>query len=798
MDETADRASLDAYGRRLVDGAGGVVFFPIRHHSPACALHLARALAELRPRAVLVEMPADFAPLLPLILDPGTCAPVAVVAVAEQPGERLSVLGYWPFSGTAPELVALRMAAGLEARIVLGDLPTTARLARHAAGQEPVILTDEQPLAYSDYARGLAARVGARDFNEAWDRLFEARAAETDWRGFFRDVGVHCLLSRRTATADTMASDGTLAREAFMRVALADSITTPGAGPVAVVTGGFHTPALLEAAAESPIPATAPSKVYLVRYGHANLDRINGYGAGMPSPRYYERLHDAVLAGTPDPFTAVATDVLLDLGERLRRDDPGFAPPFPALVVAVQQALGLAELRGLAGPGRSEILDAARSCFLKGEDPRFGSPLMDMLHRELTGEAIGNVPRGVGSPPLVEAVRVRGRALGFKVEDGQERRRELDIHRNNRHRAASRFLHTMSLLETGFARCVQGPDWGNRIGTGVLFEVWTYAWSPLVEGRLVTLSTEGDMIERVAVSLLMQRAAVLQEAGDGRDAEAASHLLLAAAQAGVAAAHGPLLALLADAVAADPEFARVVRCLVMLDGLWRGRQVLGLTSKPELQPLRAACFRRAIDLIPSLANTAPDRAGRAAVALADLHHALETATDGTLDRELFNESVAALLARDLPSIVAGAVSTLAFLANRLPAADLAACIGGALAGGSADPADRAAPLAGLMTVQPALLRRCKAVLAGLDDAFEQMEEESFIAVLPHLRLALAALDPYETDDLAERIATLRGLATPLTLPAGDVPEPEMLANAARALALSCLLAEDGLADWVAA
>ncbi|MGI3777315.1 MAG: DUF5682 family protein [Janthinobacterium lividum] len=797
MDAAADRASLDAYGRRLVEGAGGLVFFPIRHHSPACALHLARGLAELRPRAVLVEMPADFTPLLPLILDPATRAPIAVVAVAEQPGERPSVLGYWPLSATAPEFVALRMAAGQGARLVLGDLPTTARLARRATEPEPVILTDEQPLAYSDYARGLVARVGARDFNEAWDRLFEARAAETDWRGFFRDVGIHCLLSRRTATADAMAADGTLAREAFMRTALADAVETPGVGPVAVVTGGFHTPALLDAAAEPPVPATAPSKTYLVRYGHANLDRINGYGAGMPSPRYYERLHDTVLAGQADPFASVATDVLLGLGERLRREDPGFAPPFPTLVTAVAQARDLAELRGLAGPGRSEILDAARSCFLKGEDPRFGSPLMDMLHRELTGEAIGDVPRGAGSPPLVEMVRVRGRALGFKVEDGQERRRELDIHRNARHRAASRFLHAMSLLETGFARRIQGPDWGNRVGTGVLFEVWTYAWSPLVEGRLVTLSVDGDTIERVATSLLMQRAAALGEAGNGRDAEAASRLLLAGAQAGVAAAQGPLLALLVDAVAADPEFARVVRCLGTLDGLWRGRQVLGLTGAPELQTLRAACFRRAIDLMPSLADAAPDRAGQAAAALADLHHALETSTDGTLDRALFDEGVAALLAGTLPLVVAGAVSTLAFLAARLPAADLAACICGALAGAAADPADRAAPLAGLMAVQPALLRRCEAVLTGLDDAFEHMAEEAFIAVLPHLRLALAVLDPHETDDLAERVSTLRGLAAPLTLPAGEIPEAEMLANAARALALSRLLAEDGLADWAA-
>ncbi len=286
--EADDRAAMLAYGRRVVSGAGGVFHFPIRHHSPACALHLARALHEIRPRAVVVEMPADFAPVLPLILDPATRPPVAVVSVQAEAGEGgPSVIGYWPLSATAPEWVALQTAAALGARTVLADLPAQRRLdLPDAAGGGPAVLTDERPLAYSDYAQGLVARLGARDFNEAWDRLCESRAAEADWRGFFADVGVHCALGRRTASAASMAADGTLAREAYMRAALAAAVAE--GGPIAVVTGGFHTSALLDPPDEAPPPeprSPPPSRAYLVRYAHASLDRINGYGAGMPSPR---------------------------------------------------------------------------------------------------------------------------------------------------------------------------------------------------------------------------------------------------------------------------------------------------------------------------------------------------------------------------------------------------------------------------------------------------------------------------------------------------------------------------------
>lgn len=793
---TVDRTRLEAYGRRLCAGEGGVFHFPIRHHSPACALHLARAFAEIRPRVVVIEMPADFSGLLPLVLDPETRPPVALVALGEPAaGDVPSVMGYWPLSATAPEFVALRLAAALDARIVLADLPTRARLTEDQAPETgPVVLTDEHALAFSDYARGLVARVGARDFNETWDRLFEARAAEGDWRAFFADVGAHCALGRLTTMDSEMAADGTLARESFMRASLAQAVADAQGATVAVVTGGFHTPALVDIVAPPPLAAEGSAKTYLVRYAHASLDRINGYAAGMPSPRYYERLHASVEAGEARPFEAVATEMLLGLAARLRRDRPGFAPPLPSVIAALEQARGLAALRGLAGPGRCEILDAARSCFLKDEDPRFGSPLMEMLHRELAGEGIGDVPRGAGSPPLVEAVRARARALGFKVEDGQERRRELDIHRKDRHRAASRFLHAMALLETGFGRLVKGPDWTAGLQTGILFEAWTCAWSPPVEGRLVALSGEGDSLEQVAMTLLRRRAIALSEAGESRDSAAAARLVLVAAQAGIAAAQGALLPYLAEAIATDPDFARVVACLGTLDGLWSGRRVLGLTGAPALEPLRKACYRRAIDLMPNLADAAPERVAAAASALAGLGHILDTG-GAEFDREVFDEAVAALLARALPPLIEGVVGALAHLAGRLDGASLADRVAGALAGAVVDPAERVAPLAGLILVQPALLRHCAAILPGIDTAFEAMDEADFLEILPHLRFALTALDPHETDDLAARIAAMKGIAGPLLRPTGDLTEAELLANAGCSRELEALLIDDGLGDW---
>ncbi|MBY3251715.1 DUF5682 family protein [Rhizobium laguerreae] len=830
----AERQDFLAYGQRLTSGEGGFFFFPIRHHSPACALHLARALAEIRPRAIVLEMPADFAPLLPLLSHPDIRLPIAIVSVADgekTSDERLPV-GYWPFSATSPEWAALRLAGEFGSAVILADRESGARLAaareekKGESGEDgedeprqdepredetgPALFTDEGQLAYSHYADGLVKRLGVRDFNEAWDRLFESRAAEKDWRGFFRDVGIHCALSRLATPAEEIAADDTLAREACMRAAMAKTEALSGDGPIAVITGGFHTPVMIDPPAERPEeaklqPEARPgiqSKSYLIRYTHDHLDRINGYGAGMPSPRWYERLQQRVADGYDDPFTEAATDVVLDLTQRLRRDRPNFTPPLPSLAATVGQAQALADLRGLQGPGRAEILDAARSCLMKGEDPRSGSPLMEALFAELTGEGIGEVPRGAGAPPLVEAVRRRARALGFRIEDGTERNRLLDIHRKPRHLAASRFLHVMTLLGTGFGRCLRGPDWAGGIATDVLFEEWTYRWSPAVESRLVALSIDGDTVERAADAILARRVQALGEEGQAKNAHAAIRLLMIAAQAGLARSCGALIAAIGPAVATDPDFGRVAVCLSMLDNLQRGRKALGFAGIPGPDELRLIAYRRAIDLLPDLETAKDEDVPRYVDALATLNEIAEVGAQAgegeqPLDLDLLDEGVAALIDADLAPRAAGAVAAIGHMSGRVSAEALATRVIGPLQFSVGAPPARVEALAGLLAVQPALLKRTPALLERLDLVLAGFDEADFIEVLPSLRLAFTALAPDETDALAAVIAQAKGSDLDLAPRfSGGLTEAEMLANARLNASFAELMQADGLGSWL--
>src|SRR5262245_19670025 len=244
-----------------------IVYFPIRHHSPPCARHLEQLIPERNRQAVLIEGPASFTSLIPLVLHPKTKAPFAIYTsfVQEQPdleagsfaAKAAALLGpprhaaYYPFCDYSPELVALRVGAeiGASLRFVDLDYPNQVRAEREAAKEAgaPRIesLLAERHFKRSRYLQALARRAGCRDHNDLWDHLFETRvkgdgvdhaAVET----FIQDVAAWCHFARVDASAAELEADGTMARESAMAAAVQEEIVR-GTEQIIVVTGGFHT-----------------------------------------------------------------------------------------------------------------------------------------------------------------------------------------------------------------------------------------------------------------------------------------------------------------------------------------------------------------------------------------------------------------------------------------------------------------------------------------------------------------------------------------------------------------------------
>ena len=785
----------------LSDEALAIHIVPVRHHSPACAWHLRVMIEAVAPAMILVEGPCDYDPLIPLLAGAGTAPPVAVVSIVPHSDGGGRTVSYFPFCAHSPEYVAIRESAERKIPLCFIDLPADDKAMIAGGGERdsaPQLLLDEQAFDSSDYVRALAERLGCRDGNEVWDHLFETRIGRGGWQAFFRDVGQYCRLMRQSCARARIEEDGTLDREAQMIGHLA-AARDRVSGPILVVVGGFHASALAEAlpdlaAAPGPKPASASASPYLIRYGYRQLNALAGYSAGLPLPAYYEALWSAAGAGEADPFGRVAEDLLSGFCAHLRQSLPGAAPSVPVIVSALENAHRLAALRGRPGPLRDDLLDACRSTLLKGEESGF-SPVMAELAAFLTGSAIGDVPPSAGSPPLVEAVRERARRLGFRVDDGERRSRELDIYRKPRHREASRFLHAMTFIDAGFAQRTGGPDFRSGVNLDRLVETWSVMWSPMVEARLIERSADGDSLEAATAAELERRVRALADEGRSGDALAAVALFAAACRAGIGERIGALLPMIEAEIVRDSDLGTVAPALRDLVTLWRSRATLGDSDRDATARLIGAVWRRALFLLPDLVRAGAERIGAALEAMAVLREIVSPSADPVpaIDAELFDEAVAALLEAPLDPTLAGAVAALALLSGRLDEAQFGERLAGELGGAYPETARRIFWLRGVIAISRELLWRVPALVDTADRALESLSDEGFVELLPHLRLAFAELDPREIDRLAATVGERHGLDPSGLVAVHEFSADELESNLRADRDLAAMLAAEGLA-----
>lgn len=873
-----------------------VVFVPVRHHSPACAWALRELLRELRPAAILIEGPDDVNSLLPLMSEAQTRPPVAWLcqAVREQPAapsdgtdDAAPEAGadadpaaprtdtrssFYPFCDYSPEWIAIREGAALGAQVALIDLPWQDK-AWEREGDEGDAETlgtaarsqmEERHFAHSRYLTAMARQLGCADHHDLWDRLFELRSTpqRDDWRSLFTDVFHWCAMARLDYEPEVLEAELSLPRERHMAAHI-QRWRAQVQGTIVVVTGGFHTPELLRlcaanadakptskarkakatpAAKAAKASAAAAPNAWLIRYSFEQLDALNGYSAGMPSPGYYQRVWEAwnrseadasalsasrplglpraVQAepvearhslGQPSPFTAVALDVLTGYAQQTRQQDQADAISTALVQAAALQAQRLADLRRNAGPGRQDLLDAIRSCFVKGAIDEGTRGFTADLRAYLSGTRMGEVPPSAGSPPLIEDARRLARAAGVRLDDTTARTTRLDLYRKPTHRVRSRFFQAMAYLDTGLARWVNGPDFLAGTRLNLLFEEWHGAWSPLVEARLIALAADGASVEAACLANLQREEAALADEGRGRSASAAVMLLLRACLVGLQHRLPQLLGMLSTHLNEDASLGSVIDCGHRLVTLWRAREPLGVQQHPELRRLLARVWPAALFLLPNLQHSPADAEAQAVqhlLALRELGRMLHT-LDAPADtaapaRALIDASLLTphlqrfATAPDTAPGVCGAATALLYLEGLWDDAQLDTVLRQRF-GPGAVPADAVRFLNGVMQAAPELLLRLPALLHGLDALVRGWDDAAFIAHLPDLRQAFTALRPQDTATLAERVVGLHGgdarVAGSLVAMHYETSEADLQAGLALQQALQAALVRDGLGEW---
>jgi hypothetical protein len=791
------------------------ILFPVRHHSPACALQLARLLQNVKPAAILIEGPRGFTPLIPLLAHAEARMPLAVytyhvekAAAGEQPRRRAA---YYPFCEYSPELIALRagQAMGLPVSFMDLNFAEQCGLEPSDAEEEQRSLLEERHLQRSRYLLALARKLGCRDHEELWEHLFEGDAAARDLDQHLASLYTYCRLARTDCTEAELTADGTLAREAEMSWHVREAIArrAPGDGPVIAVMGGFHAVVMADLLeTRPPRPSTtgrssiAEERATLIRYGYERLDRLNGYSAGMTSPAWHQRVweltqkHEAAgLAASPRPRQEAALGFLFDVAAELRTRH-GLALATPTLGAAFEHTLRLAGLRARAAPIREDLLDAITSCFIKGEVDGDGALILSVTRRLLSGQAMGKLPPGTQVPPLLKDFEIRARRQRLKIDDSEPRRAVLDIYRRPEHRVTSRLLHGLSFLGVPLGVRTAGPDFVRRSGLDRLQEHWEYSYSAATEAALVEASIYGATVAIAVSNKFLDALEKREVAGLAADARAAAALLVQACVLGLHDHLARVAGFLIATVAADANFESVAGAAGMVGLLWESREPLEARDTDHLPQILKSAYERAIYLGGSLPDVADD--GRDLLAaLSCLRELLVSEAGSRLDGSLYWAMIESLYHHHAAPLVRGACAGLRYSGGRLSDAELAQALDGHL-GGLADQTSAVAFLRGLLTTAREAAWQQPALLATLDRLLTTWTDEDFVRSLPELRLAFAEMTPKETDRIAASVAELHGLTDLGRLVHHDLSASQVQQHLALSEQLRQQLAGDGLAGWL--
>ncbi len=729
----------------MAGGTGALWPLGIRHHGPGSARSVVRALDGIRPDHILIEGPPEATSLVRFLAHVDLVPPVAVlVHLADRP----TVAAFWPFSASSPELAAARWALDRGVSVAFADQPTGPRLARRLiedlaadrcrvgpqAGPRPRTGVAADPI------RALASAGGHQDPERWWEDLVEARGC--DDADLFDAVAEAMAALRDHRPHD----DEEAVREASMRQAVRAAWRL-GAQRVAFVCGAWHVPALTE-----PLPparvdtaalkglAKAKVAASMVPWSNGQLVGGAGYAAGVESPGWYAHLHEHPI----DPVAPWMARAAWSL--RARGIDVA-----PASVIdAVRLAHATAAVRGRPLAGLGEVQDAARAALCGGLDRQ-----LRVLHDEMViGRAVGRVPDGVPTTPLVADVRATVKRLRLKLEE-VSRVLELDL-RAEAGKARSHLLHRLGLL---------GAPWGTSTETaagsmGTFKEAWSIAWSPELELVLVDASRRGSTLVEAASDLAVE----LAWSGSGLTQLTALVEQTLLADLPDATVH--VVAALEVNVSVGADVPQLLAALPALVRLSRYGSVRRADADTVTHVIASMAERASVGL--ALAARGID--ATAGALLADALRAADGALGTYDDARLLGAWHAAVgaVGRDqgAEGNVAGTATRLCLDAGELDQMSAAIRVASALSVG-VDPQSAAAFVEGFLAGPGLLLVHDDELFAVVDGWLCALPSERFDEVLPLLRRTLARFARPERAAVGDRVrrgadaASMRRAGAPL-------------------------------------
>jgi hypothetical protein len=732
--------------------AADVRYFGVRHHGPGSTRRLVEALDAFAPAIVLIEGPADASDLLPMLADPAMAPPVALLAYAVEAPERAA---FWPFASFSPEYQAARWAVSHCASARFIDLPASWRLAPAESGAE-----ETSPAKVDEIARdpiGVLAKAAGYEDGESWWRdVIEENPAPGP---VFAAVADAMSALREAAPAP---SAHEAAREAHMRLEIAKAAKETE-GPVAVVCGAWHVPALraaIAAAADRALLKGAPKEKIAATWAPWTSPRLaldSGYGAGVAAPGWCAHLWET-------PHRDIATRWLARIAQALRGE--GQQVSTASLIEAQRLATSLAALRLRPAPGFEELREAAIACLC------FGEPLVwaTIARRLLVGTEVGRIPDNVPLAPLIEDLQREQKRLRLKPE-ALDRELSIDL-RSESGLDRSTLLHRLTVL---------GVPWGTIADAGrsrgTFRERWVLRWEPEYAVRLVENLVYGPTIAQAAAARMrvdLDKAASLN---------ALAELVLAVLTAQLPEAVARGLQRLEERAAHTGDCAELLAALPPLASILRYGEARQ-TDSVQLGSLTTRILVQAALALPYAARALDAEAAdglRKAILAADA--AVLLAEIGGEERRAWRQALRTLLADPQATpLVAGAAARLLYEAEEISPQEAADLLGRMLSPGRRV-ADAAGFFEGFLEGGGERLIYDRALRDGVDRWLQSLDNDHFTEHLPLFRRAFANLDRMQRKRLLDALFGRETAALPGRVPAPDAERvwPTHLARLAEIL-----------------
>ncbi len=710
---------------RIFDLSQPVIYFPVRHHSPACARFVSALAERLRPAAILVEGPSDFNSAIAELHRPHAL-PIAIYSYAAfGPGQRQGA--FYPFCVYSPEWQALDTAhrLGIPGRFI--DLPYSDRAFRSTAAH----LYADTEERRGRYFEALARELEVEGFDNLWDTLFEIDRSLTAEQYLER---AHQLLYAARLSDPALVTWSDQQREQFMAAQISAARVEFGE-PLLVVTGGFHSyplfarqhtlpfePALPDPTALPDEPSLTDHGIALTPYSYQRLDSLTGYNAGMPNPGFYHRVweegHTAWRSSLEN-----ACSLLRSRKQLVSTAD---------LIAVEAMARGLANLRGHTAVWRQDLVDGVIASAIKDDLAAGGRhPFLDAVHQALRGDQRGRLADGTTLPPIVADIDKQLAALDLEPQP-VFRIVDLDLYRPE-DLSRVRVLHQLAILRiSGFALSAAGSASAGRAR-----ERWELHWGPEFHANCIEAALYGATLSEASRARLAELAQAVE-----RDASGAANLLLESCLMGHLDLARDFHRRLVELLREDADFVSVTAALGTLLYVYRYDDLLGAAGLPGIGDILTEAYHRSLWLLESI-GTGQGKEAAVIKGVITLRDTLERCGDSlALDRAEFiailRRAIAASAWPTLRGALTGALWSLQAATFDEVGADLPR---------SAHPQHLGDFLVGLFHVAREVVQRNPELLAQIDSLIQQLEPEEFLIALPPLRLAFSVFTPREKDHL---------------------------------------------------